>query len=184
MQLTLIIMQHSHNSLSYYSIYFIFFLYKNGKRFKGGVFLKIKIEQISSGENEIIVKCQHIDSEVQQLLNYLKGSIEKIVVHNDNEKILISPDDVFYVESVDNKTFVYTDDAVMESQDTLFYIENKYSDMGLIRIGKSQLVNLHHIKKLKSIMNSRIEITLESDERLVVSRHYARAFKSRLEIDI
>lgn len=149
----------------------------------GGVFLKITVETISSGENEIIVKCKHIDSEIQKILNYLQGSTEKILVQKDEERLLLLLDEVFYVESVDNKTFVYTAETVMESQHTLFYIENKYSDIGLIRIGKSQLVNIHHIKKLKSIIYSRIEITLESDEKLIVSRHYARAFKNRLGIE-
>ena len=81
------------------------------------------------------------------------------------------------------KLFVYTKDAVLESKDSLLYLETNYSDMGFVRIGKSQLANLHHIKTLKSIMNSRIQITLESGDRLVVSRHYVPAFKSRLGIE-
>lgn len=141
------------------------------------------IEHISSGENEIILKYQQLNPEMQKLLAYLRGSMDRIAVQKDDERFLLLPGEVFYVESVENKVFVYTKDAVMESQDSLFYLENKYSDMGLIRIGKSQLVNLYHIKKLKSIMNSRIEVTLDSGDRLVVSRHYAREFKSRLGIE-
>lgn len=149
----------------------------------GGVSLKITVEHISTGENEIVLKCRQLDSEIQKILAYLKESMEKLVAQKDGEKFLLLSDEVFYVESVDNKTFIYTKDAVMESQDSLFFIENKYSNMGLVRIGKSQLVNLHHIKKLKSIINSRIEVTLESGDRLVVSRHFACTFKSRLGIE-
>jgi len=54
--------------------------------------------------------------------------------------------------------------------------------MGYIRIGKSQLVNLRYIKKLKNMSNRRIEVTLKSDEKLIVSRHYIQEFKSKLGI--
>ncbi|NLK28781.1 MAG: LytTR family transcriptional regulator [Clostridiales bacterium] len=145
--------------------------------------MKITVEYIASGEDEIVLKCRQLDSKMQRILSFIEESMEKMVVQKGYEKFLLQPDDVFYVEAVDNKTFVYTKDAVLETQDTLNNIENKYYNVGLIRIGKSQLVNLNHIKKLKSISNSRIEVTLESDERLVVSRHYARMFKSRLGLD-
>ena len=145
--------------------------------------MKITVEYIASGEDEIVLKCRQLDSKMQRILSFIEESMEKMVVQKGYEKFLLQPDDVFYVEAVDNKTFVYTKDAVLETQDTLNNIENKYYNVGLIRIGKSQLVNLNHIKKLKSISNSRIEVTLESDERLVVSRHYARMFNSRLGLD-
>jgi DNA-binding LytR/AlgR family response regulator len=145
--------------------------------------MKITVEHVLTGENEIIVKCQQLDSEMQEILAYFKKSIKLITAQKDGERFLLQPNEIYYVDSVDNKLFIYTKDAVLESKDSLLYLETHYSDMGLVRIGKSQLANLHHIKTLKSIMNSRIQITLESGDRLVVSRHYVPAFKSRLGIE-
>lgn len=145
--------------------------------------MKITVEHVPKGEAEIIIKCQQLDSEIQAIMAFLKESIKKLKVQKDDETIFLQPMDIFFVEAVDNKIFVYTKDSVTQSQDSLMHLETVYEGSGLVRIGKSQLVNLHHIKKLKSIINSRIEITLESGDRLIVSRHYARSFKSKLGIE-
>lgn len=42
------------------------------------------------------------------------------------------------------------------------------------------IVNLHRVRALKSQPGGRIEVTLETEERLVVSRHYAPLLRERL----
>lgn len=144
--------------------------------------MKITLEQINTGEDEIIIKCNKLTFEIQKILEFIKEPIKKINVNKDGETFLLQPMEVFYIESVDNKTFVYTKDTVYDSLHPLNFYEINFSETGLVRIGKSSLVNLHHIRKLKSIVNSRIEIILETDERLIVSRHYSTVFKDRLGI--
>lgn len=145
--------------------------------------MKITIEHVSCEENEVILKCRELDAEMLEVLSYLKKSMPKLAAKKDEGLILLSSNEVFYVDSVDNRTFLYTRNDVLESKDSLANIEEKFSDAGLVRIGKSQLVNLHHVRRLKSILYSRIEITLESGDKLVVSRHYAQAFKNRLGVE-
>lgn len=151
--------------------------------YEGGVKVKITVEHVTSDENEIILRCTQLDSEMLDILAYLKETMMKIVAYKDDEIIMLIPNEIYYAETVDNKTFVYTKDAVMEMNESLTNLETKHSSVGFVRVGKSQLINLHHVKKLKSIINSRIEVTLESGDRLVVSRHYVRAFKNSLGVD-
>lgn len=145
--------------------------------------MKVTVEHVSTGENEIIIKCQQLDKEVQDLLNYLDETNDRMVATKEGETFLLQPNELYYVESVDNKIFLYTKDNVLETKDSLAFLETRYTNSGLVRIGKSQLVNLHQIKKLKSILNRRIEVTLESGERLIVSRHYVPEFKNRLGLE-
>lgn len=145
--------------------------------------MKITVEHVPSDENEIILRCKQLDSEMLDILAYLKETMMKIVAYKDDEIIMLIPNEIYYAETVDNKTFIYTKDVVMEMNESLTNLETKYSSVGFVRVGKSQLINLHHVKKLKSIINSRIEVTLESGDRLVVSRHYVRAFKNSLGVD-
>jgi DNA-binding LytR/AlgR family response regulator len=145
--------------------------------------VKITVEHVPSDENEIILRCKQLDSEMLEILAYLKETMMRIAAYKDDEMIMLIPNEIFYAEAVDNKTFIYTKDAVMETNESLAHLETKYSSVGFVRIGKSQLINLHHVKKLRSIINSRIEVTLESGDRLVVSRHYVRAFKNSLGVD-
>ena len=53
-------------------------------------------------------------------------------------------------------------------------------ELGLLRCGKSTVVNLHAIRKLKSCGAGRIEASLSTGERLMISRHYAPALRERL----
>lgn len=144
--------------------------------------MKITIEHVPSKENEVILRYKELDPEIKEIITFLKGEKRKVVAQYDGEWIMLATSEIYYVESVDSKTFIYTIDKVLDSPESLIELENQYSSLGLVRIGKSQLVNLHHVKKLRSILNSRIEITLESGEKLVVSRHYAQEIKRTLGI--
>lgn len=145
--------------------------------------MKITIEQTDVGENEIILRYRELDPEMQAVLNFLQESSSRILAQKDKETFLLQPHELYFVEAVENRIFLYTKADVLEVQESLAILEMKYEHVGLVRIGKSQLVNLHHIQKLRSIPHSRIEITLESGDKLIVSRHYARTFKNRLGIE-
>ena len=93
---------------------------------------------------------------------------------------LLSPSEVVYCESVDDHTFLYTSAAVYQTALSLAELEGRYGSLGLFRAGKSSIVNLHRVRALKSQPGGRIEVTLETEERLVVSRHYAPLLRERL----
>ena len=90
------------------------------------------------------------------------------------------PREVVYCESVDERTFVYTSGAVFQTALSLAELEDWYGGLGLFRAGKSAVVNLHHIRTLKSRPGGRIEAALETGEKLMVSRHYAPLLRERL----
>lgn len=144
--------------------------------------MKVTIEHVPCKESEVILRYKELDPEIKEIITFLKEEKRKVVAQYDGEWIMLATNEIYYVESVDSKTFIYTIDKVLDSPESLIEIESQYSSLGLVRIGKSQLVNLHHVKKLRSILNSRIEITLEGGEKLVVSRHYAQEIKRTLGI--
>ena len=98
----------------------------------------------------------------------------------EREATLLSPREVVYCESVDERTFVYTSGAVFQTALSLAELEDWYGGLGLFRAGKSAVVNLHHIRTLKSRPGGRIEAALETGEKLMVSRHYAPLLRERL----
>ena len=51
---------------------------------------------------------------------------------------------------------------------------------GTALLPPGEVVNLHHIKELRSRPAGRIEALLETGERLMVSRHYAPLLRERL----
>lgn len=164
------------------------FGYNGGKQcqftaiLSGVSIMKIRVEHGDFEETELILRCKEMDDEVLEILAVLRERTAKLAGYKDGETHLLQPSDVLFAEAVDGKTFLYTADAVLETHQSLFALQNAYGEAGIFRIGKSQLCNLHHVTKLKSLPNSRIEITLDNGEKLVVSRRYIHDLEDRLSM--
>ncbi len=143
--------------------------------------MKIRIEHAPLEENEVILRCTQLDDEMLRVLSLLRSGMQKLLVWNEQRETLpLSVSEVVYCETVDEKTFVYTHDRMYQTALSLAELEDRWSDLGLFRAGKSTVVNLHEIRKLKNCGAGRIEALLSTGERLMISRHYAPMLRERL----
>ena len=144
--------------------------------------MRIIAQQGDFEENEIIIRFRERDSEVLRILALLNENTGKIAAEKDGETHMLEHGSILYAEVVDGSTFVYTGDSVFESSMSLSALHEKYEDFGFVRISKSQIVSLFHVARFRSLPNSRIQITLLNEEKLIVSRHYIYALKEKLGI--
>lgn len=143
--------------------------------------MKITVEHIPVAENEVVLRCPELDGEMLWVLSMLRSGLQKLCVWDEEKKVtLLSPGEAVYCESVDERTFVYTQGAVYQTALNLAELEGRYGELGFFRTGKSAVANLHRIRSLKSQPAGRIEATMETGEKLVVSRHYAPLLRERL----
>ena len=94
----------------------------------------------------------------------------------------VNSSDVLYFESVDNRTFLYTEDAVMEVRQRLYELEMILSEKDFIRISKSQIVNINKIRALRPELNRTLLATMCNGEQLSVSRKYVKAIRNLLSV--
>lgn len=143
---------------------------------------RIIIEKPDEGEEEqIIVKCRNLSPELLNVLNTIKTRGNLLIANMGSEIHRVDPRDVFYIETVDNKTFVYCKSSVYESKQKLYELEElKMNDF--LRISKSCIVNLSKIKSLIPSMSGRLEAVLSNGERVVISRQYVNDLKKNLGI--
>ena len=144
--------------------------------------MKIIIEKPQDDEEEqIVVKCHNISSELLNVLNTLKAQGNLLIANIGNEIHRVNPSDIFYIESVDNKTFLYCESDVYESKQKLYELEElKLSDF--LRISKSVIVNLSKIKSIAPALSGRLEAVLLNKERVIISRQYVGMLKKNLGI--
>ena len=143
--------------------------------------MKITIEEASENkEIEIIIKCSVINEELQKILSLLKSTEEKIIGNLNGTLHLVEPTDIYYFESVDKKTFIYTEAQVFETPMRLYEIEDKLSKYDFFRANKSTVINISKIKKLTPKFNGRLDALLENDETLIISRQYVPVIKEIL----
>jgi len=144
--------------------------------------LKITIDESPDYlEEEIIIRCRAVvDDEIQRILSLIKSSEEKILGLADGTTHFIEPEDIFYFESVDKKTFMYTKQQVLETHLRLYEIEEKLAKYDFFRASKSTIINISKIKKISPRFNGRLDVILENNEVLVISRQYVPIIKEIL----
>ena len=131
---------------------------------------------------EIIIKWPKADASVMKLKKHIEAFEERQKVIGNDKHYLISPLEVLYFESVDNRTFLYTETQVLEIKKRLYELEEILSDKDFVRISKSQLVNINKIKLLKPELNRSITAEMINCEILFISRRYAKQIKTLLSI--
>lgn len=64
----------------------------------------------------------------------------------------------------------------------LYELEEQLSSHGFFRASKSVIINFNQIKALKPDLDGRILVTMNNNEKLVVSRQYALTIKQMLGV--
>ncbi|MNN14867.1 LytTR family DNA-binding domain-containing protein [Clostridium sp. UBA1652] len=143
--------------------------------------MKILIEESPDNEDtELIIKCKSVNDEVKRIIELIKLSDEKIIGFLNGESYVVDPIKILYFESVDKKTFMYTEDKVYEISLRLYELEKKMSKYDFFRSSKSTILNISRIKKLSHKFNGKLEATLDNDEKLLISRQYVSVIKEIL----
>ncbi|QLY77928.1 LytTR family DNA-binding domain-containing protein [Clostridium intestinale] len=143
--------------------------------------MKILIEESPDNEDtELIIKCKSLNDEVKRIIELIKLSDEKIIGFLNGESYVVDPIKILYFESVDKKTFMYTEDKVYEISLRLYELEKKMSKYDFFRSSKSTIINISRIKKLSHKFNGKLEATLDNDEKLLISRQYVSVIKEIL----
>lgn len=145
--------------------------------------MKIIIEEDELCEDiKIIIRCSKNNKEVQKLIKILEGNEKKLQCKKDKEIYQIDMNEIYYIETIDEKTFVYLQDEVYENSHKLYELEDILKYDGFIRISKSCLVNLECLHHIKALLNGKYEATLLNQEKLIISRKYMSDFKKAFEI--
>ena len=144
--------------------------------------MEIQIVEHLKETLQVIIKCRQIDEDIVQLKNYIELFDKKLQAKKDDKFCFVNVPDVLYFESVDNRTFLYTADDVMEIKQRLYELEYTLSDKDFIRISKSKIVNINKIKSLKPELNRTILATISNGEQLYISRKYVQSIRNVLSI--
>ena len=133
-------------------------------------------------ETEIVINCGSLTEETESIIAALRMEDNQITVIKYGETHILDISKIAYIESVDRKTFVYTESDCYESKLKLYEMDSRLCGSNFLRISKSCIVRLKYIRSLKSEFDRRIIITLENGEQLIASRQYADELKKRLGV--
>ena len=145
--------------------------------------ININVDEQFSGI-EININCGELTDDVERIIAAIRMSSRQLIVKNTQlgEDVILDAKDIAYVEAIDRKCFVYTEDNVFETSYKLYELEALFSGMKFCRVSKSCLVSLRFISSIKTEMNHRLRLSLKNKEDIIVSRQYAEGIKEQLGV--
>ena len=150
--------------------------------------MKVILEKVSSPDEErAIIKAAEVTEEIRSAMDLLENNCRSILVSElsderpSGETIMLGTDKIYYTESIDKKTFVYTKEKCYGSKLRLYELEETLSS-NFFRCSKSLIVNIRKIRSVKSELNGRMIAELLNGEQLVISRSYVKDLKRKLGV--
>ena len=143
--------------------------------------MKYTIQQIPSGEDELILRYQRLNDEVQAVLEFMNSPQKKLIGTTDSGQTVIDLNQILYAESVDRRTFIYTAEDVCRVEFSLAQLEQILNTINFFRCSKSMIINIDKIATLKSLASNRIDAALTNGEHIMISRTYASEFRRILK---
>ena len=146
--------------------------------------MQTRITKIGKDQPEYIeIHCYRISEEVREIIAFVKSRQGQLTGTADERQYEIAVSDVFYIESVDNRNFIYTKDKVYETRQKLYELEEILKEKRFLRVSKSTLLNLMKVSAIKPALNSRFTAELFSGEQVIITRKYVPELKKALKGD-
>jgi len=144
--------------------------------------MQISISKIpKEKEEKTIIECHEITPKINSIVKYIKSLQGTISGELEKRNYEIAISDIYYVESVDNKTYLYTREKVYSSTKRLYEIEALFDEASFLRISKAVVVNLMKIKSIKPALNGRFSAVLANGEEVIISRKYVPDLKKKIK---
>ena len=143
--------------------------------------MKYTIRKITEGEEEVIIHYIEMTPEIERMIRLLHGEQRKLIGWDEKTSVILEPQDILYIESVDGRTFAYMEKQVLKLEDTLNQLEQILNDINFFRCSKSMIINIDKVRTLRSMPSNRIDATMQNGEHIVISRTYASDFRKRLQ---
>ncbi len=145
--------------------------------------MKLTMNRILQGEDEVIIRYRQMNEQIELIAALAQGKGQRISAVCGEETIMISPESILYLESVDGAVFAYLTDKVCRVFESLGTFSEAWSQRGFFRCSKSMVINIYRIERLKSEAGNRIRAYMENGEQVMISRRYAKQLRGILKGD-
>lgn len=144
--------------------------------------MQLKVTKVPISENEVVeIKCHKIGNEVSEIISFVKFRQGVIKGKKDGNVKEIPMWDLYYIESVDNRTYIYTINDCYEAGMRIYELEEMLSNSTFVRIQKGMILNLMKVNSIKPGLSGRYVALLKNNEEVIISRKYVPDFKQMLK---
>ena len=144
--------------------------------------MDIRIVRIGEEQQEYIeIGCRRTDENISEIVSFVKSRQGAVEGTKDDRQYQLPVVDIFYIESVDDRTFIYLEKDCYESRKKLYEFEQVLASRRFARISKAVIINLMKIVSIAPALNGRFLCKLTNGEEVIISRKYVPEIKERLK---
>lgn len=144
--------------------------------------MKLLVEQsLDCKETEIKITCGLIDERLKRLIEQIRLFSFSVIAEKDGVTLPVALEDIYYFDTVDNKTYLYLERDVYRCDKKLYELEAQLRDTPFIRISKNCILNTAVVTSVRAQLSGRMEATLKNNEKVNISKHYIKGFRSKFE---
>ena len=125
----------------------------------------------------VIIQYPQWSESVEGLVRKISKMDLMLTGKSEEKSVNVSISDIYYIENVERKLFLYTGEEVYRFDGTASDLENDIYETGLVRISRTCIINTEHLKEIRQLKNSHLEAIMDNDEKLIVSRKYLADIK-------
>lgn len=133
----------------------------------------IRLEQNKNKKDvEVLITYPEKDKNIDHIVSLLESAGIHISCYSDTGIELIYASDIYYIESIDKKTVIHTENMTYRSKEKLYQIYEKLESIGFTKITKYCIININRLYSIKQFANSHLEAVLTNGKCLCVNRKY------------
>lgn len=144
-------------------------------------YLKVTIQKDPNiKETEIVVHCSEVSVRLQKLIDHIHQYSFVFEAKTQSGMCMVPAEEIYYIDSTDGKTFLYTKEKVYDYSKSLSEIESIVPNSSFVRISKNCILNITYLESVNPFWNHRLEAILTNGEKLMVTRHYIKSLKEKI----
>ena len=106
----------------------------------------------------------------------------RMVFKSRGRILFLSVDDIRWIEAQENYVRICTGKDSHLLRETIGSLENRLDPNAFLRVHRSAIVNLHHVKEVKNESDGDATVVLKSGERVPMSRSYRSKIQKLLKL--
>ena len=139
--------------------------------------MRVEQRQVKDQPLTVIVEYPEYDQTVERLVNKIKNLSVSFTGKADGKTFSIDISDIYYIENVERKIFLYSKKDVYRFDGNMTDIDSAITDTDLVRISRTCFMNVSHLREIMQMKNSHLDAVLDNGEKLIVSRKYLKDIK-------
>ena len=141
--------------------------------------MKLRIEISDElSESEVIIRCSHIDEDVQKLQSYIKSlTSPKIAFFKDQQEFFLPLEEILFFETESERVFAHTKNDAFRVKYKLYELEELLPRV-FARASKGTIVNTAKILVINRQLTSVSQVKFaNTHKQIYISRHYFKTLK-------